>query len=452
MALNPLVSVNVALQAGSVSRAGFGIPLFAAKHRYFPERTRSYSSLVTAADDIPSGSNPYLALTGLFSQNPSVSSALVGRIEADQVLTPKDVAEGSEHSVTIVVSTGDAVTASYTTGAGETAEDIVDALKTAIDADPEVSAEVTTTKTGTGAATTLTISATSAATGDVFYTPYDQLVGLVDTYTSTEAAADVLSSIQEENNDWYFMMTEDHSETFVLAMAAAIEATGNKTYFVSTSEAAALTTLSASPTDIAGKLEDLNYSRTAHIWHQDADTKFIEASFAGNNAPFEAGSVTWANIQLAGVNPSKQASGNLLTGTQKNNLQARNSNFIEDYRTKSIVRLGVMVSGEYIDTIRGMDWLIENITVNMSNLLINQAGGKVSYNGSGIARVKGNLTSSLQQGVDRNFINDDYVVVVPEITSISVADKADRILRDVSFSATLSGAIHDVVINGTLSL
>lgn len=451
MALNSLVTANIVLQAGSVSRQGFGTPLFASKHRYFAERTRAYTSLLGAAEDLPTASNAYKGLTGYFSQSPTVSSALAGRIEADQILTPVDVTDGSVHSVTVVVSTGDAVTASFTAAAISDAEDVVDALKTAIDADPDVSAEVTTTKTGTGAATTLTIAATSAATGDVFYTPIASIVGLADTYTSTETATDVLANIRAENDDWYFMSTEDHSETFVLAMAAAIEAT-SKSYFVSTSEATALTSLGASPTDIAGQLEDNNYSRTAHIWHQDANTKFVETYFVGRNAPFDAGSVTWANIQLAGVSASKNALGNLLTSTQKNNLEARNSNFIEDYRTVGIVRLGRMASGEYIDTIRGMDWLIEEITVNMSNLLINQAGGKVSYNNQGITRVKGNLTSSLQRGVNRNFINEGYSVTVPEASEVSVADKTARILRDVTFTATLSGAIHTVVISGTLSL
>lgn len=452
MALNPLVSVNVALQAGSVSRAGFGTPLFAAKHRYFPERTRSYTSMVGVSEDVPTTSNPYIALQGIFGQTPSVASAMIGRIEADQILAPVGVADGSVHSVTVVAGTGDAVTASFTAGAADDEEAVVDALKAAIDADPEVSPVVTTTKNGTGAATTLTIAATDAASGDVFYTPFEQIIGLADTYTSTESAADVLSNIQEENNDWYFMMTEDHSETFVLGMAAAIEATGNKLYFVSTDQASALTTLSASPADIAGKLEDLNYSRTAHIWHQDADTAFVEARFVGKNAPFDAGSVTWANVQLSGVTPSKQANGNLLTGTQKNNLEARNSNFIDDYRTVSIVRLGRLASGEYIDVIRGMDWQIEEITVNMSNLLINQAGGKVTFDNQGINRVKSNLTTSLQRGVDRNFIQEGFKVFVPDAANVSVADKAARILNDVTFEATLSGAIHDVVISGSLSL
>lgn len=450
MALNPLVNVDIALQAGSVSRAGFGLPGFATKHRYFAERARSYTSLLGAGEDLPTTSNAYKGLLGYFTQSPTVSSAYAFRIEADQILTPVDVTDGSVHSVTVVVSTGDAVTASFTAGAVSDAEAVVDALKTAIDADPAVSAEVTTTKTGTGAAATLTIAATDAAGGDVFYTPFDQIVGLTDTYTSTETAADLLSAIRTENDDWYFMSTEDHSETFVLAMAAAIEAT-RKLYFVSTSEATALATLGVPPTDIAGKLEDANYSRTAHIWHQDADTQFIETYFVGRNAPFDAGSVTWANIQLAGVTPSRSASGALLTSTQKNNLEARNSNFIEDYRNVSIVRLGRVASGEYIDTIRGMDWLMEEITVSLSNLLINQAGGKVEGNNIGINRVRSVLSSALQRGVNRNFINRDYTVVVPDQADRSEADIVARLLTGVSFAAVLTGAIHDVQINGTLS-
>lgn len=452
MALNDLVSLSITLQSSAVSREGFGTPLFAAKHRYFPERTRSYGSLSASADDLPSTSNPYQALTGIFSQSPQVSAAIVGRIEADQVLTPDSVEDGSTHTVTIVISDGTSFTATYTAGATDDAEAVVDALKTAIDAETDIAAEVSTTKTGTGSDTTLTLSAIDPDNGDTFYTPYESIEGLVDTYESTEAAADVLSNIQDYDDDWYVMMTEDHSETFVLAMAAAIEATGDKLYFVSTSEASSLTAYTSSPTDIIGQLTSLEYDRTVAMWHQDADEKFVEAYYAGKNLPYDAGSVNWANIQLSGLDAAKQSNGNYLTSSQQNYLEARNCNFIQYYRDVSIVRLGRCVSGESIDTIRGYDWMSDTISADMSDLLINQAGGKVSYDDTGIARIENVLTSSLQKAVDRNFIDEDFTVSVPSASDVSSSDKLERILRDVTFSADLVGAINTVEISGTLNV
>lgn len=448
MALNPLTQVTIALQAGSVSRAGFGIPLFAAAHRYFPERTRSYSNLLSATDDVPTGSVAYTGLSGFFSQNPTVTSAKLGRIEADQVLTPTGVEDGSVHSITVINGDGDAITASYTAGATDTAQDVCEGLKTAIDADPNVSASVTTAVNGTLADATLTLS---AQTGETFYTPYDQITNLSDAYTYSEAAADVVSNIRAEDDDWYFITTQDHTEAFVLAMAVAIEST-SKVYFVSSGEYSSLSTLASPPTDILGQLADAEYNRTIGLWHQDADEDYPETAFVGRNAPFDAGSVTWANIRLAGVTPSRNEQGNLLTGTQKNNLEARNTNFIEDYRSVNIVRLGRVTSGEYIDTIRGMDWLNEELTVALSNLLINQAGGKLEGNEQGRTRIINVIDSALQRGVNRNFIEPGYRLTVPSPANRSTADKAERILRGVTFNATLTGAIHTVEISGTLSL
>jgi len=44
-----------------------------------------------------------------------------------------------------------------------------------------------------------------------------------------------------------------------------------------------------------------------------------------------------------------------------------------------------------------------------------------------------------------------FVINVPRAASVSTNDKANRILRDLSFSARLAGAIHVAEIKGNLT-
>jgi len=43
-------------------------------------------------------------------------------------------------------------------------------------------------------------------------------------------------------------------------------------------------------------------------------------------------------------------------------------------------------------------------------------------------------------------------VSVPRAADVSMIDKAARLLPDVKFEATLAGAIHKVIVNGTVSV
>jgi hypothetical protein len=42
--------------------------------------------------------------------------------------------------------------------------------------------------------------------------------------------------------------------------------------------------------------------------------------------------------------------------------------------------------------------------------------------------------------------------MAPKVKDVSSADRANRVLPDVTFSATLAGAIHAVEILGTISV
>lgn len=442
MAITDIANVDISLQSIGVTRQGFGTPLFIDAHRYFEERVRAYSSLSGVAEDFPTTSASYRAAQQFFSNTPAPRTIKLGRREATAVVAVGVVAEGNVFSVT-VNSGEDTVTASYTAESGDTAADVVAALKTAIDASAPINAATVTTVVGS----TLEISATATFSFSVVAGTNTSL-----TFTTTETAADVMTAITEEDNDFYFVTSSDKTETFVLALAADIEARV-KLYFVATSATASYGTLAvpAASGDILGKLKDAAYNRTVGMYAHNASTDHPECYFVGYNAPFDAGSVVWTNL-VAALPVALSATGNVLTQTQQNNVDARNASFVRNEGGVNAIRGGKVASGEWIDNIRGRDNLQVDAKADITNLLLSQQGGKLPYTNAGLNAVRSVLAGTLDRYVARGFINPNYQISIPDVTQISAAKKQARLLDDITFRAELTGAIILVDVTGTLEL
>jgi hypothetical protein len=452
MPIKDIVNVSIDLQTTGVTRAGFGTPLFIGANRWILSRTSTYSSLEDASSDIPAGTPEYAALQAFFAQTPSPQFVKIGRRESDVLLDPATPAEGDVYSVTVSDALGNSVVASHTVGAAEDEEDIVDGIKSAIDGDVDIAAVVSTTKNGTGAATTLSLSPDSS--GDLF-TVSAITANITTTFPTTETAAQCMSAITDEDDDFYFVTAHDHTETFVLGMAADVEAR-SKLYFVSLQEQGALASLADPATDIFGKLFELNYFRTIGLFHHTADTTFPECAFAGKGAPFDPGTITWSHKQLAGVSDSADPStSKKLTTTQINYLFDRNVNFVYSVGGVSIVRTGKVMVGEWIDVVRSRDFLESRIKEAFQNKLINT--GKVPYTDTGINSMRGVLESTLSRYVSSegspNILQEvnPFTTTFPRAADVSFADKSARELN-ASFTAFLAGAIHIISITGTLTL
>lgn len=449
MTYQSIVNVDISLQATALSRAGFGTPIFATANRYFQERVRSYTTIEAVALDVPTDSDTYKGVQALFAQTPNPAVVKIGRIEADQTITPVNVDIGSTHSFTIAVNDGSNTTldVSFIASVSETEEDVVDAFVTAITGDAEISAKVTASKTGTLAAAVLQL--TPVAATDAF--SVTTLVGVTETFSKTETATDAIANISLEDDDWYFFTSDDHTEAWVLAAAAAIEAS-NKLYFYSSQVADALATLPDTATEVMGKIFELGYARTVGFWHQDADSTFPECAMVGSNAPYDAGSVTWSNLQLNGVSAATDpTTGNKLSATQKSNLFDRNANTTEVIAGITVSREGKVAKGNFIDDIRGSDDLNVTMTTSLQRLLISQKGSKLPYTDAGIIQINSIMSGDLQIFVDRGFL-DSYTVSTPLRSEVSANDIAAREYNVATFEGIIAGAIHTIVVSGVVKL
>ncbi len=247
---------------------------------------------------------------------------------------------------------------------------------------------------------------------------------------------------QNIDPDFYAVLLTSTIESDVLAFAAQIE-TENRIFATSTQDP---NVLNNDPDNILEKLKELNYDHTFMFVHSAANTVRPEAALLGRMLPTVAGSETWAYKTLTGV-----PSDNLLYADERANIRENFGIFYANLAGVNVTQEGSMVNGEFIDTIHGLHWLEQYIKENIAALLI--ASGKIPYNNQGIGLVENALRASLQEAVNRGIINEDYVVTTPDVTTISLINKADRVLPDVTFDATLTGAIHKInQITGTVTV
>ena len=445
MAYTPLTQIAISLQTSGISATGFGTIMFTSSHRYFKERSRSYTDLNSVAVDFPTTSNAYIAAQQMFSVTPRPALIKLGRREVDLDIT---VATGSTTaSLTFEASDG-TNDYSLTVNATGVDEDAVAAdIQSQIEADGDIGPLVTAT------VATNVVSITPTLPTNTFWVS-DLSDELSQTFQNPETAADMIAGIDLEDSDWYFLTADDHTQAFVTSAATTVEAQ-TRMYFMSSQESASLTAYNESTsTDVLASLAQNDYLRTKGIFHQTADTEFPECRFVAYNAGFSAGSVSWENLQLglgAGRNPTTN---NLLTTTEKGNIKDRAAGLMDFIGGIAILRFSGEVSNgtNRISTVRGRDAMESDMNVALTNLLINQQGSKLSYRDSDIARIRNTVESVLQKYVSLNFINDNYTMTFLLSDQVPLADKQANIYQSGSFEAELTGEIDEISLTGTLVL
>ncbi|QAX98309.1 putative structural protein [Escherichia phage EcSzw_1] len=446
---NPIVNVDITLNTAGTTREGFGLPLFLASTDNFEERVRGYTSLTEVAEDFGESTAAYKAAKQLWSQTPKVTQLYIGRRAMQYTVSiPDEVTESTDYSLTVAVGGGVSQPYQYTAQADDTALIVLTQFKEQIEADPTIKDDVTINVTGTGSSATMIV--TKAGDNDfVKVTSTTSSVSIAGTTADTAASA--LAAIETYSTDWYFISAEDRTTQFVLAMASEIQAR-KKIFFTANSDVAALQgTELASASDVPAQLAKSMYTRTVCLWHHTASYDYPEMAYIAYGAPYDAGSIAWGNAQLTGVEASLQpANQRPLTSIQKSALDVRHCNFIDLDGGVPVVRRGITSGGEWIDIIRGVDWLESDLKTSLRDLLINQKGGKITYDDTGITRIRQVIETSLQRAVNRNFLSS-YTVNVPKASQVALADKKARILKDVTFAGILAGAILDVDLKGTVA-
>lgn len=449
-----ITSTTELSSTGSTSSNISGV-LFVSANAAFKARTQEYTTFSEVRNDdyISSTSNSYQALLMAFKQPNCGVPILLGRRQIDDVtLTPTAAYDNTDYEFTIetydstTLETVDTYEVTIDSGDSATVTSIATALYT----------ELATTL----AAVNLTITDNS---GSLTINPdsgYDILVSSLtkveDTYTSTETPSELLTNIlAENNNDWYFLTCEDHTEDFILAMADEIEATDSddypKQYRVCVSDVNSIVTLPSTAIDILGKLAEGEYTRTHGEWHHDADTIFPEVGAVALQSGKDVSTPWKFMVDETGVEAAQNpTTGKDLSTTQQGYLRARNASWVGEERGVSFMHGGTMAVGTsvWIDIVRGIDYINSEIETRLLNLLLNTSKG-LSFTTADLNKIKACIEGVLSDAVDLSILSGYNDIVMP--TSVSYTDQVARILDDVEWTANLAGNIHFVVVNGTLT-
>jgi len=266
--------------------------------------------------------------------------------------------------------------------------------------------------------------------------------------------SDALAAIKLQDDTWYAVIATTRTKSEVEDIASWVES--NYKLFGTASADSGV--IASTTTDIAASLNSNNYDRSFCFYHPDADgtaaDPWPEAALFGKALPKTPGSITWMFKSLSGVSTYN------LTTSQESNALGKECNIYEEIGGANITREGTVASGEYIDVIRGVDWIQARMTEAVYGLLVRK--DKVPFTDPGIASIKAEIQSVLDQAIANGIIAENtdpdtydgkkYALSVPLASEVSANDKAQRKLTGITFTATLAGAIHYVEVQGVVTI
>lgn len=443
--IDRIVNVQISLNTNGVSKEGFSTMLVVGTHANNLNRVTTYTNINDLINDGFSTDDPiYRAVSAAFSQTPRPRQVKVGRRQVEELnVSVSNVKDNTDYTITVSSkdNNGNVIEEVYkfSSSTSATANSIIEGLQSEMDSDTAVTATVTgeklklTAKSGKSFAIKISSNLSAELT------------------EPTEEIADTMSAVMASDSDFYGIVLASRDKDDIMAMAEWVE-TQTKLFGTSTAEQGAKD--SETDTDLLSMLKAKNYYRTFAFYHELADSEYLEAGVMARCFAIEPGGETWANKVLSGLTADN------LTETEYLAISGKNGNTFETFRNKSITQNGKVAGDEWIDVIRFRDWLQEEITVNVFNLLINS--NKVPYTDAGIALIENQIRQALLLGQRRGGIapteydednneNLGFTIEMPLAANIPANTKAQRLLEDVSFTARLAGAIHVVEITGSFT-
>lgn len=269
--------------------------------------------------------------------------------------------------------------------------------------------------------------------------PERVLVGYVE---GTETVAEALALIDNERADWYALgMTSRvlaDQEAGALYVSTARRISGH-----ASADAEMLNPSSTG--DLAKSFFDNGRSRSFSFYSGDAATKYPEIAWMGRTLPAQPGSLTWKFKSLTGITPDA------LTGAERSALIAKKANFYEEVGGVNITEEGWMGDGSFIDEIRGVDWLHARLQEAIFARLVNLP--KIPYTEQGVDLIVNEMEAVGRRAVNQGIlVAGSFVVTKPVISEISFNDRASRVLPNIKFNALLQDAVHEIKINGVVTV
>jgi len=259
-----------------------------------------------------------------------------------------------------------------------------------------------------------------------------------------------LLAIQAENNkDWYGFTIDTRTDADLLAAASFAASNLYTKIFVGQTQDDDMRT--DTPGNIGEQLGDLVYDNVYLVWNRGdliwEDAAALSIAMAAD-LDAENGAITWALQQYRGVGFTDLQEGEI------DNIVKNNGNVHIEIAGVGVSQEGKAVSGEFMDIQTTIDWVKARSQEAVFGALA--SAPKVSGTNAGIAQVSAPFLGVLLQGVKgAHFSGDDPElprVRTPTASERQLADRQNRLLRDVIGEAIFANAIHKVLLQINLSV
>ncbi len=262
----------------------------------------------------------------------------------------------------------------------------------------------------------------------------------VDTTTDNE-----IPVVNAEDDAWYGLMIIDSSSTATALNAAGWIETKRKLCVVQSGDTDCLN--QAEETDTMTQLKDSSYARTGCIWHRGiGGAQWLAAGWFAGALTTTPGAATMAFKEVKGVKVDKLESGEEASILLKNGSHYTDVGLFVTFEGKS-------GAGEFMDTVRFIDWVYARMRENVLLVLANNP--KIPFTDNGVDTMRLAISSVIEAGiVAGGFAKDPpYTVSAPKVAAVSAANRIARTLPDLTWTAQLAGAIHRLVpVTGRVSV
>lgn len=200
--IDRIADITISRTSRTLTRPGFGTPLFAVYHGLYADRVKSYSDLAGLVTDGFTPYDPaYQMAAAAFAQTPSPATVKIGRraLPFTQIVdvTPNSPVSGSAAETwTLKV---DGLTATFTSDATPTLAEVCTGIAAAVNALGDVDAIVATLASTTGEQT-LTGATLDGATGDDVMTTPRFITFIFDSHADWDATTAVLTGLDGNGN------------------------------------------------------------------------------------------------------------------------------------------------------------------------------------------------------------------------------------------------------------
>lgn len=443
--IDDIVEVTIDRQTKLPTQVGFGTPAIFDINTWQATDTAVYTEVQEMLDAGATTSDEAVkAATAVFSQNPRPErlkvlkrAANVAQVNTVTVGGADDgtythTLNGEDHSF---VASSSTITA------------IRDALVAAINGGGQAGV-LTAAPVSTDM---YTVTSDSAGLGFSSVFTSNPSSNLSEVLTTPNTGSDSeLARLREIDDDWYFLLSTSRTEQDILQNVASIELLVKLYAFESDQADSKNLPVSTDTTSIFAQIQAANRDRTFYVWTKTSNLEnYPAAAWVGLMAPKTPGSATWKFKTVSGPVPDDE-----LTSTERTNIEGKNGNIYITVAGITMFQEGVVASGEFIDIMRGTDLIQARMQENVFFLLVNE--DKVPFDNGGIEAVALRVEDTLTNvGVANTILrggDDAPVVVVPDVNQIAQADRANRFLNEITFTAFYAGAIHKAKISGRITV